>query len=290
MLRISSLFVVLVVNHGFETYNNLTDVCGIANVPMVRIVGGMPAKKDAWPWMVAIFVPDSYGKLAGHVSCGGALISNEHVLTSAHCVCVPNTTQKRLPKTFVLRLGELDISSDDDGAQPVEAAVSEIEIHPNYDAQTVYYDLAVLRLSEPLAYSVSVRPICLPNNLLKSEDLVGLTPFVAGWGKTSENGSYSSILRQVQVEIFSNDHCNSDYSQYQDAPLTDSQLCAGSDQGGKSSCSGDSGSPLMLVKESRWTIVGAMSSGTCGAPGLPDVYASVVTAADWITGYTGITV
>lgn len=48
----------------------------------VRIVGGEPTRAQEFPWVVAVMRtgadPNQY--------CGGALISNRHVLTAAHCL------------------------------------------------------------------------------------------------------------------------------------------------------------------------------------------------------------
>ncbi|CAG0892068.1 unnamed protein product [Cyprideis torosa] len=54
--------------------------CGISNNFETRIVGGRPADPKDWPWMAALLrdQTDNY--------CGGALITNKHVLTASHCV------------------------------------------------------------------------------------------------------------------------------------------------------------------------------------------------------------
>merc|ERR1711934_384234 len=43
-----------------------------------RIVGGVEATEHAWPWQVALFIDDAW-------FCGGSIISENYVLTAAHC-------------------------------------------------------------------------------------------------------------------------------------------------------------------------------------------------------------
>ena len=44
-----------------------------------RIVGGDEAAENQWPWIVALFIDDAW-------FCGGSLISENWVMTAAHCV------------------------------------------------------------------------------------------------------------------------------------------------------------------------------------------------------------
>ena len=70
---------------------------------------------------------------------------------------------------------------------------------------------------------------------------------------------------------------------------TDSQLCVGGEKG-RDSCSGDSGSALMMVKEvpgsiaQNFTLLGVVSFGPsrCGTENVPGVYARVRYYINWI--------
>ncbi len=70
-----------------------------------KIVGGQPAPAAAYPWIVSIGVSNQpFSK--GHF-CGGALISNQKVVTAAHCfkgVSAPSQIQIKYG-TNLLSLG-----------------------------------------------------------------------------------------------------------------------------------------------------------------------------------------
>lgn len=52
--------------------------CGISN-PETRIVGGRPTGVNRYPWIARIVYD-------GHYHCGASLLTEDHVLTAAHCV------------------------------------------------------------------------------------------------------------------------------------------------------------------------------------------------------------
>merc|ERR1712168_645162 len=59
---------------------DLAAECGIEGPPSKnKIVGGEEAEPNQWPWIVALFVDNAW-------FCGGSLISENWVLTAAHCV------------------------------------------------------------------------------------------------------------------------------------------------------------------------------------------------------------
>ena len=50
----------------------------------------------------------------------------------------------------------------------------------------------------------NIIPICLPQS---DSDLVGKTGSVTGWGRRSEYGQISPVLREVHLPIISNNKC-----------------------------------------------------------------------------------
>ena len=54
--------------------------CGFSAAKGTKIIGGNYAKKNAWPWQVAIYYNGVY------FICGGSIISPYWVVTAAHCI------------------------------------------------------------------------------------------------------------------------------------------------------------------------------------------------------------
>jgi len=127
-----------------------SESCGVApiqpfDIP-IRIVGGIEAKPNSWPWQVFLFTQES--------SCGGSLINNEWVLTAAHCV-------ESNASNFKVRvlLGGHNLSVREIGSIVLD--VSRIIIHEFYDTNELFNDIALLKLSRPVQFSDKIRPICL---------------------------------------------------------------------------------------------------------------------------------
>lgn len=66
--------------------------------------------------------------------------------------------------------------------------------------------------------------------------------------------------------------------------IRDTFLCAGYPDGGKDSCEGDSGGPLMMQREDgRWVLIGTVSHGIrCAEPNLPGIYMKTAAFRPWI--------
>ena len=128
---------------------------------------------------------------------------------------------------------------------------------------------------------------------VSSSPLSGLIATVVGWGNNDEKekgGQRANTLQKAVVPILSNEQCQTWFKEEaikekrKLVVISDRRLCAGFESGGKDSCTGDSGGPLMIKQKGRYMVVGIVSTGIgCGRPKLPGLYTRVNSYLDWIT-------
>lgn len=243
----------------------------------IRIVGGEVARPGAWPWMVVLGKPGSFGNQF-QVSCGGTILNMDTIITAAHCFGNGNQDPTHV------HVGDTDLGSSNDGIGE-DITFSQIIRHPNWSARTLENDIAILKLSRPATFSRNVQPACLPY-AYEGRDLPSLLrnsqPTVAGWGSTRTGGASSSKLMQAKVPMVTQSECSNAYRNVGQVSIGDTKVCAGT--GGRDTCNGDSGGPLLSdTLELGYSIVGITSFGVdCARPDFPGVYTRVDKYLDWI--------
>nr|XP_019963179.1 PREDICTED: testisin-like [Paralichthys olivaceus] len=240
--------------------------CGEAALN-TKIVGGQNAKAGSWPWQVSVH-------LVQYHICGGTLISNEWVLTAAHCILTNETN------SWILYFGRETQSGPN--VNEVNRTVSQVIIHPNYS--NLNNDIALMKLSSPVTFNNYIRPICLASNT--SEFLNSTLCWATGWGKLGKNESLPATkkLQEVEIPVIENEQCSSAYQKL--INITNSMICAGKEN--KGACQGDSGGPLQCKQGSQWIQAGITSFGVpCALLGFPEVYARVSEFQDWVRQVAG---
>lgn len=181
-----------------------------------------------------------------------------------------------------LSVGEHNTEINEGTEQVIE--VSEIIMHENYVKSTADNDIALLHLAAPIGYTPYAVPACLPTQPLAEREL-GAINFhtVSGWGRRSENGPTSQLLRRLLVPRIRTQQCVEESG----VALTKNMFCAGYIDGGQDSCKGDSGGPLVTKYKNTVFLLGIVSWGKgCARPGNYGIYTRVSNYLEWIHNRT----
>lgn len=204
------------------------------------------------------------------ISCGGALINDQYILTAANCFY-----GIQMPMISVYLGGHLRTEFNLNRRNTL--SVEKIIMHEDYNDTQVVHDIALLKLTKPVQFSEKVSPICLPKN----GPMEYKTLKAARWGATEHTGAGASELMQVDLFPIPFDECNEHWNSKLN-PLY--HFCARGEN--KDVCQGDSGSPLMGRKAGKYFAAGIVSFGKdCGGV-TPGVYTNVISYVDWISQKT----
>jgi secreted trypsin-like serine protease len=224
-------------------------------------------------------------------SCGATFLGDKWVLTAAHCVDSPNAM------FFKMNVGEYDLS---DGAENA-SSIANIYIHPQYDADLIDYDVALVELVE----SVDAPAVQIASQATTNQYAIENSPaIVAGWGGRvgyapgeGPTSDFPDVLHQVQLNLATNAQCrtllaNTLGTSTQNTGITDRMICATQPTTGKGSCQGDSGGPLIVQTGTGPQQVGIVSWGIgCAEAGYPGVFTRVAEFSEWLnTLQTGIAI
>ena len=263
-----------------KTITSGLTTCGSAS----RIVNGVEAVANSWPWIVRLDISDSL--------CGGTVIGDKYVLTAAHCC------EGAQASTTMLNFGDHDAMAAD--ANEFSMQAEQIFIHESYEGTcsrcATNFDVCLIKTASSIftqGTSVGcgascVAAACMPDQAATHGDAC----WTAGWGTTSSNGPVSDKLLSQGVNIMSDTYCDT-HSQ-NDIQLSGSdELCAGLPDidgngltdAGADACQGDSGGPLVCNVNGKATINGIVSWGVgCAWEGYPGIYGEVFDYKSWIEG------
>ncbi|XP_046459640.1 chymotrypsin-C-like [Daphnia pulex] len=212
-----------------------------------RIIEGVSAKKNAWPFMVYVSISSK--------KCGGVLISDSKVLLAAQCL-----ERFTLFDTLLSSTVSIGVYSIDPLDAQMTRRISNIILHSQFNAASFANDIAIITLDAPVVLSKTVVPVCLPPESTDPDQYADQDAIILGWDA-------SEVLQQGKVKIASNVDCKNmqSISQY----VSDTTICLSSTT--VFPCNYDMGGPVVIQSSTgAWTVVGINSYVTpdCDASGL----------------------
>ncbi|XP_031634562.1 serine protease persephone-like isoform X2 [Contarinia nasturtii] len=214
-------------------------------------------------------------------TCGGTIISENFIMTAAHCV-------KESKRPSIVQVGKLTLNGDD-GLEGKIYKIEAITRHPQYNTTTGKNDIALIQTREKINFTSDIAAA----NLQTDTNDVDSELIVTGWGALAFGESNSNKLLKTNLTTVPLRECNSTWIEWNKSEnlvifrngISNGQYCAYDPEGRRDSCHGDSGSPLQYFANSNSstaTIVGIVSLGYfCGIP-LPSIYTRVAYYVDWI--------
>ncbi|KAM6976931.1 chymotrypsin-like elastase family member 2A [Aplochiton taeniatus] len=244
--------------------------CGLPTFPPVvtRVVGGEDVRPNSWPWQISL----QYNREGEwRHTCGGTLISDQWVLTAAHCIS--NGREYRVG------MGKHNLIETEESSLFLGTAT--IIVHETWNPLFIRNDIALIKLESPVTFTDSIMAACLPKAgfLLPNNEPC----YVTGWGRLYTGGPIADILQQALLPVVDFATCSkSDWWGFQ---VKDTMVCAGGD-GIVSGCNGDSGGPLNCQNaDGPWEVHGIVSFGSglsCNMKKKPTVFTQVSSYMDWI--------
>jgi len=215
-----------------------------------RIINGRPTEVNEYPWMTGLGVKGSLSPM-----CGAALVSDQFLLTAAHCC------SGKVPNQLQAFLGDHDWMENQEVAS-FRRAIQEVLIHPQYSVDgNLHYDVCLLKLDKPISFPdhPNVRPICLPSD--SNSNYANSKALVAGWGKTGNGNGVSTYLQEIDLLVWAQKRCRKAFG----SSIADNMMCVSKKKKPiDATCNGDSGGSVMHLEGRNYESIGIVSWGVEG--------------------------
>lgn len=294
-----------------------------ANKIKAKIVNGMGATVGQFPFYAHL---DIFNRDGSNEICGATIISDEWLITAAHCTFYAKYLTVHLGMS---RLSSR-LSSEIEGYTAITVEAANFFEHPNYIGRVYWNDigmflyffrfcndfqfhffflLALIKLPRKVQFSNYIQPVRMPSTCMVPQKT---EIYAMGNGRISTNGDTSEQLLFATLETLPLHVC---WRKYPILFLRKSIVCAIDKENYQSVCDGDSGGPLVMKSdgtligittfvaqgnassfdayghfyEIQCSLIFLIYSKTEGCnPELPQVFSNIITHLKWIKQETGL--
>jgi len=293
-------------NHCGQTfYNPSINPLNLKRISK-RIIGGEDAVEHSWPFLVSVRI--KFNNKSEH-QCGGTLITDQHILTAAHCILPYLNIVAKLKMNIseMFSLIEVHVGINEHEKNPKDLTndhvykVETFDFHENFNFNDwiLVHDISIMKLKRKVNINrPEVNVACLPSLSMHTNRLIkeGEKVVAIGWGSYAEEYNYTAyVMNQLQQAVFTildqdSELCNSGMIGTRwDRNFT---ICANGYEKKKVTCFGDSGGPVLAYRNKRWTLIGIISFAhdvkdyqtnkkKCNAS-MPFYFVNVEAYVDWI--------
>lgn len=245
--------------------DNRTIVINIYNKFITQVVGGDSNQKGRYSSSAQLISVVPHNSSSGSIQyCGGSVISEQHILTAAHCVDGASGVDVKM---------DTDIGS----GEPKTYSVKNVHIHGGFNRTSLENDIALIQLNESITFTPKFQPVKLgctytpPNT--QTEAATNALTFVTE-NHVSAAQDYSNLT------TISNEECSKQLPH-----VVPTKICA-QNADNRATCHSDGGTAMILTVDGNNVQVAVASSPHDAAAscelGVPHSYTRISSYTDWI--------
>lgn len=246
-----------------------------------RIINGFKANSGQFPYFAHLLImePRSSNLKANQAlakGCGATLISDQWLLTAAHCLATG--------KNLTAYLGTTTRAPDhlDPGHLVISVDRNNFYIHPNFTE--VWNDIALIKLPQRVKFTSQIKPAQL--SMCSAPENVEAVHMGTGIFNTSLKEVTQNDLKDLEFAVLKTLPPAVCQNAYRFLEWSENFICAYDSVNHQATCQGDSGGPLMLGN----TVIGVSNfvSQESLINHIPQAFASVYYHMKWIKKTTGL--
>lgn len=151
-----------------------------------RIVNGQIDTLNRFPWHASLEVTYSNSPIN---YCGGSIISEWFILTSASCIYNARSIKVNMGSTY--------------RSQPAKTLISSLSyVHPQYNSFNFQNNIALVKLPSALVFSSTLSAIRLMSRSQEKDAFIAASTYLTGFGVTANSKLNPDHLYTLVCNLF----------------------------------------------------------------------------------------